>query len=134
MKKGISVICSIIGFIVSSFGLTMGLNSIGAPGWGGLGVIFIMPSILAFILVLFDFLISIDKIKKGLTYSVISTLIKIGGIALLIPSTMYSFQQEMKGNLSNLQFDLTCIILLAIVAVPSILNTVKFINLKKQEK
>ena len=134
MKKGISIICSIIGFIVSSFGLILGLNSIGAPGWDALGVIFIMPSVLAFILVLFDFLISIDKIKKGLTYSVLSTLIKLGAIALFIPSTMYSIQQEMKGNLSNFQFDLTCIVLLIVVAIPSILNIVKFINLKKQEK
>ena len=65
ISKVISIICSIIGLIFSSFGLIIGLQSIGAPGLGGIGVIFIMPSVIALLVILFDFLITLGKIKKG---------------------------------------------------------------------
>ena len=44
--KAISIICSIIGFLAAGFGLFMVINSIGATDLNGIGVIFIMPSII----------------------------------------------------------------------------------------
>ena len=132
ISKVISIICSIIGLILSSFGLINGFQSIGAPGWGGLGVIFIMPSVIALIVILFDFLITLDKIKKGLIYSCINSIIKIGIIACFIPTAISDYKYEMKFGVSNLEFDIIVIVLLTIVTIPSILNIIKLIKSKKK--
>ena len=129
ISKVISIICSIIGLILSSSGLIMGFLSIGAPGWGGLGVIFIMPSVIALIVILFDFLITLDKIKKGLIYSCINSIIKIGIIACFIPTAISDYKDEMKFGVSNY---IIVIVLLIIVTIPSILNIIKLIKLKKK--
>lgn len=132
ISKVISIICSIIGLILSSFGLIIGLQSIGAPGWGGLGVIFIMPSVIAVLVILFDFLITLGKIKKGLVYSCISSIIKIGIIACFIPTAISDYKYEMKFRVSSLGFDIMVIVVLTIVTIPSILNIIKLINSKKK--
>ena len=131
-KKLISVICCILVFILSLIGLIVGLQSIGSEGWGKLGVIFIMPSVIALVIIILDFLITVDKIKRGLVYSCISCLIKIGSIALVIPSTIYDYKYEMQYGVSNLDFDLLLISLLIIFTIPSFLNIIKLISLKKQ--
>lgn len=87
--KKISIICSILGFILSLFSLIIGLQSIGTNSWERLGIIFIMPSIIALIIIILDFLIAVDKIKKGLIYSCIISVIKIGIIIYIIPITIY---------------------------------------------
>ena len=120
IKKTISIICSLIVFLFALLGLILGLQSIGADGWGRLGVIFIMPSIFALLIIILDFLITIEKIKRGLVYSYISSLIKIGIIVLFIPSTIYDYKYEI-----NLAFDLILIVLLMIAIIPSILNIIK---------
>lgn len=132
ISKAISIICSIIGLILSSFGLIIGLQSIGAPGWGGLGVIFIMPSVIAFLVILFDFLITLDKIKKGLIYSWINSIIKIGIIACFIPTAISDYKYEMKFGVSNLDFDIIVIVILTMITIPSILNIIKLIKTKKK--
>jgi len=130
--KVISIICSVIGLILSSFGFVMGLQSISAPGWGRLGVIFIMPSVITFIVILFDFLITLDKIKKGLIYSCINSIIKIGIIVCFVPITIRDYKYEMRFGVSNLDFDIIAIVLLTIVTIPSILNIIKLIKSKKK--
>ena len=133
ISKVISIICGLLGFILSLLGLTFGLQSIGAEGWGQLGVIFIMPSVIALIIIVLDCLITVNIIKRGLIYSCISSLIKIGIIVLFIPNTIYNYKYEMKYGVSNLDFDLILIFLLTIVAIPSILNTIKLISLRKNK-
>ena len=86
VQRIISIICSIVGLIISLYGLLAGLESIGSTGFGGLGVIYILPSIIALIIIILDLLITVDKIKKGLVYSCISSLIKIVTIICFIPS------------------------------------------------
>lgn len=132
ISKVISIICSIIGLILSSFVLIIGLQSIGAHGWEGLEVIFIMPAVIAILVTLFDFLITLDKIKKGLIYSCINSIIKIGIIACFIPTTISDYKYEMKFGVSNLDFDIIVIVLLIIVTIPSILNIIKLIKSKKK--
>lgn len=132
ISKVISIICSIIGLILSSFGLIMGIQSIGAPGWEGLGVLFIMPSVIALLIILFDFLITLDKIKKGLIYSCINSIIKIGIISCFISTTISDYKYEMKFGVSDLKFDIIVIVLLTIVTIPSILNIIKLIKSKKK--
>lgn len=134
IKKTISIVCSLIVFLFALLGLITGLQSIGADGWGQLGVIFIMPSIFALLIIILDFLITIEKIKKGLVYSYISSLIKIGGIVLFIPSTIYDYKYEMKFGVSNLNFDLILIVLLIVAIIPSILNIIKLTILRKSQK
>ena len=131
--KAISIICSIIGFLAAGFGLFMGVNSIGATDLNGIGVIFIMPSVIAFLIVLADFLIVIDKVRPAIAYCVVSNLVKLGIIIQFIPMTLYNYSYEKKFGVSNLKFDLTCIMLLAIITIPSIYNTIKYFALKKQE-
>lgn len=132
ISKVISIICSIIGLILSSFGLIMGLQSIGAPGWGGLGVIFIMPSVIALLIIIFDFLITLDKIKKGLIYSCINSIIKIGVMICFIPNTISEYKYEMEFGASNFEFDIIVIVALIIVTIPSILNSIKLVKVKKK--
>ena len=133
IQKIISVICSILGFILSLYGLIFGLQSISADGYGQLGIILIMPSIFALIIIVLDFLITIDKIKRGLIYSCISSLIKIGIIACFVPSIIYDYKYEIQYGISNLSFDLILIASLAIVTIPSILNIIKLITFRKKQ-
>lgn len=133
-QKIISIICSILGFILSLYGLTVGLQSIGAYGWGQLGVIFITPSVIALIIILLDFLIAVDKIKRGLIYSCISSLIKIGIIVCIIPNIIYDYKYEVQYGASNLDFALILIGSLTIVSIPSILNIIKLITFKKNSE
>ena len=57
-KKNISIICSLIVFLFALLGLIVGWQSIGAEGWGQLGVIFIMPSIFALLIII------LEKLRK----------------------------------------------------------------------
>lgn len=133
IQKIISIICSILGFILSLYGLILGLQSISADDLGQLGIILIMPSIFALIIIVLDFLITIDKIKRGLIYSCISSLIKIGIIACFVPSIIYDYKYEIQYGISNLSFDLILIVSLAIVTIPSILNIIKLITFRKKQ-
>lgn len=131
ISKAISKGCGILGLLISGYGLTIGLLSIGASGFGGIGVIFILPSIFAFLIIGFDYLITIDKIKRGLIYSFISTIIKIGIIAYFIPALVDDIKYEMEHHASNMTFDIIVLVSLAIITIPSILNIVKLIKAKK---
>lgn len=134
MQRIISIICSILGVIISLYGLIVGLRSIGTNGWGQLGVIFIIPSVIALIVIILDFFITVDKVKRGLVYSCISSIIKIGIILCLIPSTFSNYKYEVQHNVSNLSFNLILITLLMIITIPSILNIKKLISSRKKSK
>ena len=134
LQKVISIICSVLGFILSLFGLKVGLQSIGADGWDQLGVIFIMPSAFALLIIVLDFLITIGKIKKGLIYSYIITLIKITIIILFIQSTINDYKYELQYGVSNLNFNLILIAFLVIITIPSILNIIRLDSLRKNNK
>jgi nitric oxide reductase large subunit len=124
----ISIICSIIGLILSSFGLIMGLQSIGASGWEKLGVIFIIPSVIVMLVIIFDFLITLDKIKKGLIYSCINSIIKIGIICCLLLAAISDY----KFGTSNLELYIIVIVGLIVITIPSVLNIIKLIKSKKK--
>ena len=128
ISKVISIICSIIGLILSSFGLIMGLQSIGASGWEKLGVIFIIPSVIVMLVIIFDFLITIDKIKKGLIYSCINSIIKIGIICCLLLAAISDY----KFGTSNLELYIIVIVGLIVITIPSVLNIIKLIKSKKK--
>ncbi len=132
ISKIISIICSVIGLILASLGLIAGLQSIGAPGFGGIGMIFILPSIIALLVILFDFLITLGTVKKGLIYSCINSIIKIGIILCFIPNTISEYKYEMEFGASNFEFDIIIIVALIIVTIPSILNSIKLVNVKKK--
>ncbi len=132
ISKVISIICSIIGLILSSYGLIIGLQSIGADGLGQIGVIFIIPSIIALLVIVFDFLITLDKIKKGLIYSCINSIIKLIIIGCFIPSTIHEYKYEINYGVSNFDFNLIVIVALTIITIPSILNIIKLFKLKNK--
>lgn len=131
IKNTISIICSVFGIIIGTIGLIVSLSSIGVTGLSGIGIIFIMPSIVALTIIIIDFLMTIDIIKKGLLYSIISSLIKIIAIIVMIPSAIYEYNYQMQYGLSNLDFYSLLIISLLIITIPSILNTIKFYRIKK---
>ena len=111
IQEVISIICSIIGLILSSYGLLMSLQSIGADGWGQLGVIFI---------------------KRGFIYSCMNSIIKICIIGYVISSIISDYKYEIQYGVSNLDFDLILIVALTIITIPSILNMVKLIKSKNK--
>lgn len=133
-EKVISIICEGLGFVLGVLGLLICLQSIGAEGLGQIGIIFIIPSIIALIIIILDFLVTVGKIKKGLIYSWISSLIKVGSIVLLIPSFVYEYKYQMQYGVSDLKFDFILIIGLIVIAIPSILNTIKLMALRKKSE
>ena len=130
-KKTLSVVCSIIGIGMALFGLTLGIDSIGADGMSGLGVIFILPSLIAVAIGVIDILIAVDKIKKGLIYSIIVSIIKCIFIIMLIPLVIENFLYELQHGYSNLSFDLILLVLLIVITIPSILNVLKLWKKRK---
>lgn len=128
MKK--SVVLSVIGLVLAIFALLLGLQSIGVDGMGQLGIIFIVPSFFAFIIIAFDLLVTIDKIKRGLIYSCVSSIIKICIIIYFIPITIYDYNYQMQYGVSNLSFDLILLVFLTLVTIPSVLNVIKILKLK----
>lgn len=128
MKK--SVVLSVIGLVLAIFALLLGLQSIGVDGMGQLGIIFIVPSFFAFIIIAFDLLVTIDKIKRGLIYSCVSSIIKICIIIYFIPITIYDYNYQMQYGVSNLSFDLILLFFLILVTIPSVLNVIKILKLK----
>ncbi len=128
MKK--SVVLSVIGLVLAIFALLLGLQSIGVDGMGQLGIIFIVPSFFAFIIIAFDLLVTIDKIKRGLIYSCVSSIIKICIIIYFIPITIYDYNYQMQYGVSNLSFDLILLVFLILVTIPSVLNVIKILKLK----
>ncbi len=128
MKK--SVVLSVIGLVLAIFALLLGLQSIGVDGMGQLGIIFIVPSFFAFIIIAFDLLVTIDKIKRGLIYSFVSSIIKICIIIYFIPITIYDYNYQMQYDVSNLSFDLILLVFLILVTIPSVLNVIKILKLK----
>lgn len=125
-----SVVLSVIGLVLAIFALLLGLQSIGVDGMGQLGIIFIVPSFFAFIIIAFDLLVTIDKIKRGLIYSFVSSIIKICIIIYFIPITIYDYNYQMQYGVSNLSFDLILLVFLILVTIPSVLNVIKILKLK----
>ena len=128
--KVISIICSIIGLILSTFALIISVQSAGASGFERIGELFIIPSIIVFLIILFDFLITLDKIKKGLIYSCINSIIKIGIIVCFIFTAISDYKYEIKHGTSNFDFDMIVIGALTIITIPSILNIIKLVKSK----
>ena len=130
--KSLGTAFSMIGLVASGIALFLGLQRIGAAGFGALGVICIAPSIIAIVIILLDLKVTKDENGNGLVFSIISSLIKIVLFIALIPSTIYSYNYEMRFGVSNLTFDLILEGLLLITAIPSIINAVRIIREKKQ--
>lgn len=122
--KIVSFIYSIIGLILALMGLIVGLLSLKVTDFGKIGAIFILPSITAFIIIFLDYFNCSNKIKNGLKYSYISSIIKIIIIACCIPEAVDDYMYELKYGESNFDFDLILIISLTLVAIPSILNII----------
>lgn len=73
---------------------------------------------------------TIDKIKRGLIYSCVSSIIKICIIIYFIPITIYDYNYQMQYGVSNLSFDLILLVFLILVTIPSVLNVIKILKLK----
>ncbi|MBQ6476949.1 MAG: hypothetical protein IJI43_00710 [Bacilli bacterium] len=112
-SKNISTVCYIIGVLAALYGLILGLKNI-----GGLGIIFVIPSAVALIIISLDYgiIIATDKVNGALGYSIISSLIKVGCIISLISEGDY--------------FALILIILLIVVLIPSFFNTIRLLYLR----
>ena len=74
---------------------------------------------------------TLNNIKKGLIYSCISSIFKIGIIACFILDAISEYKYEIKFGASNFNFDMIVIVTLTIVTIPSILNLIKLIKIKK---
>ena len=49
-----------------------------------------------------------------------------------IPNTISEYKYEMEFGASNFEFDIIVIVALIIVTIPSILNSIKLVNVKKK--
>ncbi len=122
MKKNniprvISIICSVICLAATSYGLLVGLLGLSATEWpDALNTIFLLPSLIIFPICLFDFLIATDKIKKGLVFSCVNSIIKVGIIIVIFINARYR-------NLSD--FEVLAIVFFTIMSITSIINMLK---------
>ena len=133
-RKNISIVCCVLSFIPALWLFVVGINSIGAKGFDGLGVIFILPSAIALLTIVIDFLITTDKFKGGLIYSYIITILRLGIMIIFLQSLSYDIRLEIKGLMSNLTFDLFIIIVLIVITIPSIFNIIKIKKSYKKER
>ena len=124
-RKNISIVCCVLSFIPALWLFVVGINSIGAKGFDGLGVIFILPAGIALLTIVIDFLITTDKFKGGLIYSYLITILRLGIMIIFLQSLSYDIRLEIKGLMSNLTFDLFIIIVLIVITIPSIFNIIK---------
>lgn len=102
--KGFAVICCCIGILMSLLSFYAGVISANADGFGRLGVLFVIPSLFALLVIIFDLLITANVIKIGFLYSCISSLLKLDITLRLLPYTISELREEMENGYSN--FDL----------------------------
>jgi len=126
--KKLSIFCSILGLLSWLFFLKIGLDSINATGWNSFGTILINPSIIALILIVIDFLITIDVIKHGYIYSYIISVLKVVitiiTLIVLILLTTNNF---------NIQFIIMVILPEVLITIPSLININKYEYLNKKQ-
>ena len=121
----LSIIGSILGMILSIIGTVMGLSSESGPL--DMSDLLILPSILFFLMNLIDILITIRVIKKGLTYSIITALIKLIIIIIII----YYLLEDLKNGYFEFLPSILTLITSCLLTVPSILNTLTLAQLYK---
>lgn len=122
----LSIIGSIIGITLSIIGTVIGLSSSSGPL--DMSDLLILPSILFFLMNLIDILITVRVIKKGLTYSIITALIKLIIIIIII----YSLLEDLKNGYFDFLPSILILITSCLVTLPSILNTLTLSsNIKK---
>ena len=125
--KKTSIFCSILGFLSWLFYLIIGLDSRNATGWNSLGTILINPSIIALILIVIDFLITIDVIKHGYIYSYIISVLKVV-VAFLILVFLIKANSDF-----NLQLIIMVFLPITLITIPSLINIKKYEYLKKEQ-
>lgn len=133
-KKGfstkISKVCLVICLLMAGYGLIIGISSIGAPGLDGIGKIFIPTSVVALLIVLFDYLIikrrtKSGKTKRGFVYTFISLIIKCLIIVYFIIKLFNDYEYEIRYSASNLYFDIVVVCAMTIFTIPTIINVIK---------
>lgn len=123
-EKIMSIICSIIGFIVSSIFLVSEITEILFGGFGVYESFVLIPfSIIVYINILRDFLISIDKSKDGLKYAYISCIIKFILILLLI--LIFIRDSQLEYGTIQLENNIIAFVLMIIITIPSAFNIMK---------
>ncbi len=125
--KKLSIFCSILGFLSWLFYLIIGLDSRNASGWDSLGTILIKPSIIALIIIVIDFLITIDVIKHGYKYSYIISVLKVV-VAFLILVFLIKANSDF-----NLQLIIMIFLPITLITIPSLINIKKYEYLKKEQ-
>ena len=120
-KRLISIIFTILALIPTVYLFVLGLASINAPGLKGIGIIFIVPALIGIVTIILDYLININLIKKGLLYSCIVTIIRLGIIGILLPVIIVDLDTMPSDIVLNIYIVLT----LLIMAIPSIINIIK---------
>lgn len=118
----LSIIGSIIGITLSIIGTVIGLSSSSGPL--DMSDLLILPSILFFLMNLIDILITVRVIKKGLTYSIITALIKLIIIIIII----YSLLEDLKNGYFDFLPSILILITSCLVTFPSVLNVLKLSN------
>lgn len=122
MLKVLSSICCIIGLVISLFGLIFGINGFGAEGWYIYNAVYIPYSIAAFLILMFDLLITVNVIKKGFLFSCISSIIKTGMIAICLPDFILEYINNLESGNSAFGYSTLCLVSLMIMSIPSLVN------------
>ena len=118
----LSIIGSIIGITLSIIGTVIGLSSSSGPL--DMSDLLILPSILFFLMNLIDILITVRVIKKGLTYSIITAIIKLIIIIIII----HYLLEDLKNGYFEFLPNILTLITSCLVTFPSILNTLILSN------
>lgn len=125
----ISFLCCIAGMMAAAFFLILGIQSIGATGWGRLGIFFIPPSAATLLFILADLLALLRK--KWVAWSWFSTISKCLCAGMLVKPLVRSLAMEIQSGISNFFFFLAIMVFLLISVVPSVWNIVRFARQKK---
>lgn len=122
LLKVLSIICCIIGLVISLFGLIININCIDAVGWYRYNAVNIPFSIATFVIFMFDLLISVHVIKNGFLFSCISSILKIGFIIFCLPGVLVGSVDRLESRNFYFGFEEWLFISLIITTIPSLVN------------
>lgn len=128
-----SVIGITVGFVGTLQFLISGVASIGADGYAKLGVIFILPALMGFTVVLLDFLAL--RGTKWLAWSIVGLAAKGCLVLTLLGNIVELIVRMLSGkSYSNLSFYVLLLILAALIIYPSVRNIININRQREQQR
>ena len=123
----ITMICCVIGLLISAYFLLLGLYNIGSSSWEWLTHLILILSTTLIIILAIDFIIAYTKTNKGYKYSFVISIVKSIPIFYILFLTLQWLCATLIGK--KIYFDIFPILLVTgffiLITIPSVCNTIR---------